>query len=427
MRYNPDYEYMILHRALVEKDHIGVFLNGHHFTNETLGSIWDVLKDDDTGDIIELAKNHDEKLLHEILDKVTSHRYPPAKLASEIVRNHNTQSFIKELDLVKGLVSAGMEPEVAMKQLSEVDTGNVSSNEPENLIKAMGRVYKDIEDVSSGKKKSTMFIPTNLKFFDDSFVGLERSAYTIIAARSSMGKTSFGLKIATNVAKQGFGVLVITLEMSNDSLVYRIYSAEAKLDLQLLRIGKIDGKEVWRKLSAAQSKFGECKNMFLDDSPSLTLSQLLSKIKRHKKRYGLDMVMIDYLGLLSSDNKNLKKHEYISEISNAMPGLAKELDIALVALAQIGRGTEQRTDKRPMMSDLRDSGSIEQDADAIIMLYREEYYNKKPANEGVAEIIMQKQRNGPTGTVLASFDKEYATFSELDPEKAFNYAEYLKK
>ncbi|MDX8400427.1 MAG: DnaB-like helicase C-terminal domain-containing protein, partial [Gallionellaceae bacterium] len=300
----------------------------------------------------------------------------------------------------------------AMQKLLEADTGSVGK-ESVSLHDLMREVYQEIEDVSNGEKELNTYIETGLIDFDKTFGGIERSAYTVIAGRPSMGKTAFSMQMCLNAAQAGKKVLVLSLEMSGKSIAYRILSAAAGIDLQVLRRAKIKSTDAWRKLQTGFSATHD-QALRVDDQGGLTLSQLMAKVRRHKRKYGLDLLMIDYLGLMTSDNKSQKKFEYISEISNAMPNLAKELEIGLVALSQLGRDVEKRPDKRPMMSDLRDSGSIEQDADNIIMLYRDEYYQRKPDNVGVAEVIMQKQRNGATGTIKVHFDKQTASFKNLE-------------
>lgn len=415
-----DIEFKIINKALTCGGHTDVYLLPKHFINKHLSKIWEEIKDVEDINVLDMTKRHDENFLSDIIAHVTSYEITVKQAADLMVEDYNKREFLQAIETARSLVENGTSPEIAMSKLSEIETTNTSTNEPESAVRVMMRVYKDVEAVSTGEKESATFIPTGLPAFDAMFYGIERSAYTVVAARSSMGKSAFSMNMSINASLKGYDVLVISLEMSKESLVYRIYSSMAKLDLQLLRKGVVKNETTWQKMADANQKMCNEK-LYLDDSPSLTLHQLLSKVRQHNKKRGLDMVVIDYMGLMSTDNKNQKKHEYISDISNAMPAIAKELNIAVVALAQIGRDVEKRPNKRPLMSDLRDSGSLEQDSDAIIMLYRDEYYNKKKSNEGMAEIIMQKNRNGPVGTVLASFDKEFASFGEVDDAKVFDY------
>jgi len=408
-------EIKMLHKALTTGGHTDTTLEARHFENAQLGNIWGDIQNEYEPNILAMTDKHDEQLLCDILSNGASYDIKAATAASMIITAHDKRLFLRELEQVQQLVEAGMPPMDAMKRLGDVEAGD-TANEPVALVEIMREVYTEIEAVSSGAKELNTYIPTGLTDFDKSYFGLERSAYTVIAARPSMGKSAFAMGIALHAAKNGQKVLIVSLEMSKKSLVYRIYSTESGINLQSLRSGQIKTTDAWRKMANASASMKDC-HIFLDDTPALNLAQLQSKVRKHSKKHGLDLLLIDYLGLMTTSNKSQKKHEYISEISNAMPSLAKELDIAVVALSQLGREVEKRPDKRPLMSDLRDSGSVEQDADAIIMLFREEYYNKTPQNDGIAEIIMLKQRNGSTGVIKAYFEKESATFKDLAKEE----------
>ncbi|MDQ6988483.1 MAG: DnaB-like helicase C-terminal domain-containing protein [Mariprofundaceae bacterium] len=412
---SQDFEQCVIATALLDGGHTDLPLQTKHFTQSVLADIWQDIHDESDVNTLKLAQKHGEQTLCDIIDNVpTSMRSATSvrQMCSSIIKAYDVRKFIAQLDLVKVMVESGVPIGEAMLKLQEADTGSVDK-EPVALLDLMREVYQEIEDVSNGTKELNTYIPTGLTDFDKTFGGIERSAYTVVAGRPSMGKTAFAMQVCLNAAKAGQKVLVISLEMSAKSIAYRILSSASKVDLQILRRAKIKSQEAWRKLATGMNQVHN-SSLHVDDQGGLTLAQLMAKIRRHHRKHGMDLLMIDYLGLMTSDNKSQKKFEYISEISNAMPTLAKELGIGLVALSQLGRDVEKRPDKHPMMSDLRDSGSIEQDADNIIMLYREEYYQRKPENEGLAEVIMQKQRNGATGTIKMHFDKETASFKDLE-------------
>ncbi|MDD6381500.1 MAG: replicative DNA helicase [Lachnospiraceae bacterium] len=256
---------------------------------------------------------------------------------------------------------------------------------------------KSIENASKHEGNVTG-IPTGFIDLDYMLAGLQNSDLILIAARPSMGKTAFALNVAQHVAlKEHKTVALFSLEMSKEQYVKRLFSLESTVDSQKLRTGQLTDTE-WGQLFEAGSEIGK-SNLIVDDTPSITISELRSKCRKYKQEQNLALVFIDYLQLMSNGHKTESRQQEISEISRALKALARELDIPVVALSQLNRSVEQRDDKRPILSDLRDSGAIEQDADVVMFIYRDDYYNKDTDKKNVSEIIIAKQRNGPVGTV----------------------------
>jgi replicative DNA helicase len=257
-------------------------------------------------------------------------------------------------------------------------------------------------------------IPSGFKELDDLTSGFQKSEFIVIAARPSVGKTAFALNIAQNMAIQDqMTVAVFSLEMSKEALTQRMLCSEARIDSQRLRKGLLRTEE-WGPLTTAAGKLSEA-NIFIDETPGISDMQLRAKARRIQSRHGLDLVIVDYLQLMSSIRKKEGRTQEISEISRSLKALARELKIPVLALSQLSRAVETRgRDKRPILSDLRESGAIEQDADVVIFLYRDELYNPNSDNEGVAEVIIQKQRNGPTGKIELKFFKEFTRFENYE-------------
>lgn len=228
-----------------------------------------------------------------------------------------------------------------------------------------------------------------------------------------MGKTSFGLNVLSQAAKAGKTVAMFSLEMPNEQLAMRLLCADARVDMQAVRRGTIRDED-WLRLAEALGPLG-ASNIYIDDTSGISPAQLRSRCRRLMMDKGLDMILVDYLQLMSSDGRAENRQNEVSEISRDLKGIAKELNVPMVALAQLSRAGAQRSDKRPILSDLRDSGAIEQDADVIMFLHREEYYNSDTEDKNVAEVIVAKQRNGPLGTVKLAWLGQFTRFANLQP------------
>ncbi|HLR02328.1 MAG TPA: replicative DNA helicase [Virgibacillus sp.] len=274
-------------------------------------------------------------------------------------------------------------------------------------------VYDNIEHLHHHDADITG-LATGYRDLDHITSGFQRNDLIIIAARPSVGKTAFALNIAQNVAiNTDENVAIFSLEMGAEQLVSRMLSAEGNIDATKIRTGKLETDD-WSKLTMAMGSLSNA-GIYIDDTPGIRVSEIRSKCRRLKQEHGLGMIVIDYLQLIQgSGNSKENRQQEVSEISRSLKGLARELNVPLIALSQLSRGVESRQDKRPMMSDLRESGSIEQDADIVGFLYRDDYYDQESEKQNIIEIIISKQRNGPVGTVELAFVKEYNKFVDLD-------------
>lgn len=274
-------------------------------------------------------------------------------------------------------------------------------------------VFEKVEHLYNHKGGVTG-IPSGFPDLDKMTSGFQRSDLIIVAARPSVGKTAFALNIAQNVAvRAGETVAIFSLEMSAAQLVQRMICAESNVDAGRMRTGFLEGDD-WEKLSMAIGSLSEAQ-VYIDDTPGITVADIRAKCRRLKKEKGLGMILIDYLQLIQGRGKaGENRQQEVSEISRTLKQIARELEVPVIALSQLSRGVEQRQDKRPMMSDLRESGSIEQDADIVSFLYRDDYYDKETEKKNIIEIIIAKQRNGPVGTVELVFLKQFNKFVSID-------------
>ena len=276
------------------------------------------------------------------------------------------------------------------------------------VMNAMDRIEK-----ASKTKGNVTGIATGFIDLDYRTAGMQPSDLVLIAARPSMGKTAFVLNIAQHVAfKMNETVAVFSLEMSKEQLVNRLFSLESRVDSQHLRTGNLSDAE-WEKLIESAGIIGK-SNLIIDDTPGISISELRSKCRKYKLEHNLQMVIIDYLQLMSGSGRGSdSRQQEISDISRSLKALARELNVPVLALSQLSRAVEQRPDHRPMLSDLRESGAIEQDADVVMFIYRDDYYNKDSERKGIAEIIIAKQRNGPIGTIELVWLPDYTKFANL--------------
>ncbi len=275
-------------------------------------------------------------------------------------------------------------------------------------------VMEAIDRIESASKTKGVVtgIPTGFIDLDYRMAGMQPSDLILIAARPSMGKTSFVLNIAQYVAfKQRQTVAVFSLEMSKEQLVNRLFSLESKVDSQHIRTGNLNDTE-WEKLIESAGIIGK-SNLIIDDTPGISVSELRSKCRKYKLEHDLKVIIIDYLQLMSGSGRTDSRQQEISDISRSLKALARELEVPVVALSQLSRAVEQRPDHRPMLSDLRESGAIEQDADVVMFIYRDDYYNKDTDIKGIAEVIIAKQRNGPIGTVNLAWLADYTKFANI--------------
>ena len=273
--------------------------------------------------------------------------------------------------------------------------------------------FSKIENLYESKGGLTG-LSTGFKDLDKLTAGLQPSDLILVAARPSMGKTAFTLNIASHVAlKENKPVAFFSLEMSKEQLMQRMLCAEGLVESQRLRVGDLDEQD-WQKLIAAADKFSKAP-LYIDDTPGISIMELRSKARRLQQEKGLSLVLIDYLQLMQGRaNKNGdNRQQEISEISRSLKSLARELNVPVIALSQLSRSVESRQIKKPMLSDLRESGSLEQDADIVMFLYREDYYNAETENKNITDVIVAKHRNGPVDTVQLFFHKEFTKFADL--------------
>ncbi len=294
------------------------------------------------------------------------------------------------------------------------DSNNLDDFSPISQI--LETSIENIENLYKNKSNVTG-IETGFTDFDMKTSGLQKSDFILIAARPSMGKTAFVINIAQYAAlHKNVTTAIFSLEMSKEQLVNRMICTEALVDAHKLRTGDIQADD-WYKIAEAVAALSEAP-IYIDDKSSITIPELRAKCRRLKKEKNLGLVVIDYLQLMNGSGKNENRQQEISNISRALKGLARELDVPVVALSQLSRAVEQRKPPKPMLSDLRESGAIEQDADLVCFLYRDEYYNPESEKRGQAEVIIAKQRNGSVGTVNLSWLGQYTKFANL--ERTYN-------
>ncbi len=283
-----------------------------------------------------------------------------------------------------------------------------------NMKEVLTRVVDRIDTLFHQDEPITG-VPTGYGDFDAMTSGLQRSDLIIVAGRPAMGKTTFAVNIGENAAiKHDKSVALFSMEMPAEQLALRMMSSLGRIDQHRLRTGKL-GDDDWPRLTSAMGLLSESK-IFIDDTPALSPSELRARCRRLKREHGLDLIIVDYLQLMQIPGFKENRTGEISEISRALKSLAKEMDVPVIALSQLNRGLEQRPNKRPVMSDLRESGAIEQDADIIIFIYRDEVYNEDSPDKGTAEIIIGKQRNGPIGNVRLTFIGQFTRFENFTQE-----------
>lgn len=290
-------------------------------------------------------------------------------------------------------------------------TGDAQGEDYVPLSEAVEAAIEEIQRAHSAPE-GMLGVPTGFSELDNMTNGFAGGQMIIIAARPAMGKSTLALDVARNAAVHaGATTVFFSLEMGRAEIAMRLLAAEASIPMQTLRKGALDNKD-FAKLASTQGRINDAP-LYIDDSPNMTLVEIRAKCRRLKMQHNLKMVVIDYLQLLSSGKKSESRQQEVSEFSRALKLLAKELDIPVVALSQLNRASEQRADKMPAISDLRESGSLEQDADMVILLHREAVGDKDSPRAGEADFIVAKQRNGPTGTVTVAFQGHYSRFKDL--------------
>lgn len=327
------------------------------------------------------------------------------------------RKLIKMNDELSNICYAGNEPLESVLEKTEKSVfqllQNRNAGEYVPIRQVVMNALEKVEKASKSKGTVTG-IPTGFIDLDYKLSGLQPSDLVLVAARPSMGKTAFVLNIAQYVAfKKDKCTAIFSLEMSKEQLVNRLFSLESQVDAQALRTGNMKDSD-WEKLIEAAGIIGQ-SNLIIDDTPSISISELRSKCRKYKMEHGLDLIIIDYLQLMSGSvgGRSESRQQEISDISRSLKALARELNVPVIALSQLSRAVEQRPDHRPMLSDLRESGAIEQDADVVMFLYRDDYYHKDTEKKDIAEVIIAKQRNGPIGTVELVWLPRYTQFVNM--------------
>ena len=331
--------------------------------------------------------------------------------------------IIKEKEILRSIIHSAVQMSTQAYESSEDATiildqseqilFNLSQDAERGRFKPIEPILHDVLDNWGSRKKGTLTgIPTGYYDLDNLLSGMQKSDLIICAGRPSMGKTALALCMARNAAVDyGHRVGLFSLEMSNTQLVERLLTAEAKVDSHLVRTGRLPKNE-WKKLSQAAGPLSDA-NIYIDDSAGLNIMDLRAKARQLKAEKDIDLLIVDYIQLLHSGVKIESRQQEISYISRSLKALAKDLNIPVLALSHLSRAVENRTDHRPIMSDLRESGAIEQDADVILFIYRKYMYSKNEEDKGLGEIIVSKHRNGPTGSMDISFIDRYARFENL--------------
>ncbi|MBS5323471.1 MAG: replicative DNA helicase [Lachnospiraceae bacterium] len=338
------------------------------------------------------------------------------KYYAEIVAEKSMlRKLIKTTEEISNACYLGKEKTQDILEVTEKKIFDLVQNRgSEEFVPIRQVVLNAIEKIEKASRTqgSVTGIPTGFIDLDYKMSGFQPSDLILVAARPSMGKTAFALNIAQYMAfHSDVTTAIFSLEMSKEQLVNRLLALESKVDSQNIRTGNLEDEE-WAKLIEGANIIGK-SNLIIDDKPGISISELRSKCRKYKMEHNLGIIFIDYLQLMTGSGRSESRQQEISEISRSLKALARELHVPVVALSQLSRAVEQRPDHRPMLSDLRESGAIEQDADVVMFIYRDDYYNKDSENKNIAEIIIAKQRNGPIGTVNLVWMPNYTKFVNM--------------
>lgn len=437
MPHSIEAEQAVVGAMLMDKDAImtaSEIISGKDFYQTAYGIIFDsmveLFNEGKPVDLVTLKVRLTEKdvppeissleFVRDLLESVSTSAN--VKYYADIVADKSVlRRLIKFNDEISNICYAGKEPLESILEKTEksifdlLQKRNMGDYVPiKNIVlNALDRIER-----ASKNRGAVTGIPTGFIDLDYKLSGLQPSDLVLVAARPSMGKTAFVLNIAQYVAfKKEKGVAVFSLEMSKEQLVNRLFSLESQVDSQAIRTGNLKDSD-WEKLIEGAGIIGK-SNLIIDDTSSISVSELRSKCRKFKLEHDIKLVIIDYLQLMSGSvgRRAESRQQEISEISRSLKALARELNVPVIALSQLSRGVESRPDKRPMLSDLRESGAIEQDADVVMFIYRDEYYNKDSDYKKQAEIIIAKQRNGPVGTVNLGWLADYTRFVNLSRQE----------
>lgn len=437
MPHSVEAEQSVIGAMLMDKDAIltaSEIISGQDFYQSAYGVIFDsvveMFNEGKPVDLITLKERLKEKevppeiasleFMRDILNLMSTSAN--VRYYAEIVSDKSMmRKLIRLNEGIANTCYAGKEPLPVILETTEKSVFELlqrrNSGEYVPIKQVVLNALERIEKAAKSKGVVTG-IPTGFIDLDYKLSGLQPSDLILIAARPSMGKTAFVLNIAQYVAfKKEKGVAIFSLEMSKEQLVNRLFALESQVDSQALRTGNLKDSD-WEKLIEGAGIIGK-SNMIRDDTPGISVSELRSKCRKYKLEHDIQLIIIDYLQLMSGSagGRSESRQQEISEISRSLKALARELNVPVVALSQLSRAVEARPDKRPMLSDLRESGAIEQDADVVMFIYRDEYYNKDSEKKRQAEIIVAKQRNGPVGTVDLAWLADYTKFANLSRQE----------
>ncbi|OXM84590.1 replicative DNA helicase [Paenibacillus rigui] len=403
------------------------FQSAHRIIFESMLELWDAAETETPIDLVTLAAHLNQRGQLEHIGGITylselSQATPTAanidyyaKLVLDASLDRMTRAGMKRIYENSDLTAAEMAEQAqrVAEEIAERSAANKGGFKP--FKEAAMRVYDRVEQsYTQPAAGGVTGISSGYPDLDKMTSGFQPQDLVIVGARPSVGKTAFALNVAQAAGKtSGETIAIFSLEMSAEQLVQRMISAEGNVDASRLRTGHLEGDD-WEKMTMAIGTLSDA-HIYIDDSPGVTVNDIRSRCRQLKKETGsLGLILIDYLQLISSAGRSENRQQEISKISRTLKQIARELDTTVIALSQLSRGVEQRQDKRPMMSDLRESGSIEQDADIVAFLYRDDYYDKESEKKNVIEIIIAKQRNGPVGTVELAFLKNFNKFVSLD-------------
>ena len=428
--HNEEAEKSVLGAVMLNKDVLSEVLEevtADDFYNEShreiFRAIWELYKENTAVDMLTVCE---ELKKRKALDMAGGRAYI-ATLTAEVPSTANAVEYAKivaEKATLRQMIKTS--EDITEKGYdAKMDAGEILDYAESGIFKIAQKRqkndYSKIQDVlltnikiidqAAQNKDKIVGIPTGFKDIDEKTSGLQRSDLIIVAARPAMGKTAFALNIAQQSAvKAGSSVIIFSLEMSKEQLGQRLLAMQARVEMQKLKQGDLDRKD-WDRITMALDELNNTK-IVIDDTPGISIMEMRNKCRRLKAEQGLDLVVIDYLQLMSLQSKTDNRQQEISAISRNLKLLAREMDCPVIVLSQLSRAPEQRQDHRPILSDLRESGSIEQDADIVIFLYRDDYYNENTEKPGVCEVNIAKHRSGPTDNVELTWVSRYTKFSD---------------
>ena len=424
-------EQSVIGSMIMSKDAIveaSEMITGADFYQQQYGVVFEAMVElHDEGKAVDLITLQDRLREKELPPEISSMEFvrdllsavptsANVKYYAEIVAEKSMlRKLIKTTEEISNLCYLGKEKTQDILEVTEKKIFDLVQNRgSEEFVPIRQVVLNAIEKIEKASRTqgSVTGIPTGFIDLDYKMSGFQPSDLILVAARPSMGKTAFVLNIAQYMAfHNDVTTAIFSLEMSKEQLVNRLLALESKVDSQNIRTGNLEDEE-WAKLIEGANIIGK-SHLIIDDKPGISISELRSKCRKYKMEHNLGIIFIDYLQLMTGSGRSESRQQEISEISRSLKALARELNVPVVALSQLSRAVEQRPDHRPMLSDLRESGAIEQDADVVMFIYRDDYYNKDSENKNIAEIIIAKQRNGPIGTVNLVWMPNYTKFVNM--------------